>query len=506
MGAPTDIQQAAERIRQKRKQKSPQGTGEKTSFSDSSRLPQSAQIVALIVGNPDATLWHDSEGEGYISMRVADHTEHTPLKSRQLWQYVAGQYYEANGRPPNSSALKDALAVLEYEANRGENYETFIRVAAANGHIYVDLGDATWQAVEITPQGWQIVNNAPIKFLRTKHMLPLPEPQRGGTINQLRPLMNTDNTGFELIVGFLLKCLNPAGADPILMVNGEQGSGKTFQSKQLKRLIDPHVAETRSTPRESKDLYVAARSSWLLAYDNLSFISGELSDAFCGLSTGSAIAGRKLFTDSEEAISKAKRPVIMNGISDIGAMADFMDRVVTVTFNRIEDEARKPEKELEYEFDRIRPLVLGALYDTVSRGLANFNHVKIDRLPRLADFAQWVTACEPESERGSFVQLLFENREQVRGDALSNDPVGQAVVGLMANCAEWKGTANDLLNLIDKLPDIPHGKHWPTDARSTSVKMKRIKPLLYTMGIVIDEKRTSKERTIFITKLPSLSS
>ena len=508
---PEDAAKAGARADQRRKQKKAAALGNGQQANDPNspdkpRIPQAQQIVTLIDGNPDITLWHDTEGEGYITIAVDDHFENMALKSRAFRLLLSGMFCEENdNRPPNSTAVKDALAALEYQALKGEEFTTFIRVAYANGRIYIDLGDPTWRAVEITHEGWKIIDNPPVKFTRTRHMMPLPEPQRGGNIQLLRPLVNTSDEGFTLIVGFMLKCLYTPGGDPILAVSGDQGSGKTFQCKQIKNLIDPSVAETRSAPKEPKDLYVSAQNSHLLLYDNLSYISNDLSDAFCSLSTGNAYAARKLFTDGEEHISKAKRPVIINAIADIGAQPDFMDRSVSVKFNAIDDTARRPEKELLEEFEHIKPLVLGALYDMAAHGLANIEQVKLDRLPRLADFAEWATACEPEEKRGKFVRLIFANRDEVRGDALAADPVGQAIVALIEIQNEWKGTATDLLNRLDNIPDIPHGKHWPSDARALSQRLRRIKPLL-EKRIAVEEKRTASVREIFLTKLPSLPS
>lgn len=43
----------------------------------------------------------------------------------------------------------------------------------------------------------------------------------------------------------------------------------------------------------------------------------------------------------------------------------------------------------------MRPRILGVLLDAVSYGLRTVGHVQLDALPRMADFALWITACEP---------------------------------------------------------------------------------------------------------------
>ncbi len=54
------------------------------------------------------------------------------------------------------------------------------------------------------------------------------------------------------------------------------------------------------------------------------------------------------------------------------------------------------------EFEEARPRILGALLVAIAAGLANLPAITLDQLPRMADFAIWVSACERASglERG----------------------------------------------------------------------------------------------------------
>jgi hypothetical protein len=46
-----------------------------------------------------------------------------------------------------------------------------VRLADYEGSIYLDLCNDDWQAVQITPQGWGIVDDPPIRFRRSRGML-----------------------------------------------------------------------------------------------------------------------------------------------------------------------------------------------------------------------------------------------------------------------------------------------------------------------------------------------
>ena len=76
----------------------------------------------------------------------------------------------------------------------------------------------------------------------------------------------------------------------------------------LRSLVDPRMPDLRAEPREIRDLAIAARGSWLVAFDNISHLPHWLSDALCRLATGGGFATRELYTDFDEALFDALRP------------------------------------------------------------------------------------------------------------------------------------------------------------------------------------------------------
>src|SRR5207253_125311 len=86
------------------------------------------------------------------------------------------------------------------------------RLAEWDGAIYLDLADPDWAAVEITADGWRVVDVPPVQFRRAAGMLPLPRPAPGGHIDALRPFVNVaDDAAWRLLVGWLLAALRPRG-------------------------------------------------------------------------------------------------------------------------------------------------------------------------------------------------------------------------------------------------------------------------------------------------------
>jgi hypothetical protein len=67
-------------------------------------------------------------------------------------------------------------------------------------------------------------------------MLPLPVPERCGSLKTLKPVVNFSNENeFLLIIAWLLAALRPGGPYPLLAISGQQGSAKTVLWKELRR-------------------------------------------------------------------------------------------------------------------------------------------------------------------------------------------------------------------------------------------------------------------------------
>ena len=139
------------------------------------RTPQRDVLIGL---TEFVELWHDAGRTAYASFSVNDHCEHWSVRSRDFRMWLSGRFYEATGSAIGGQALEDGLRILEARAvNEGAFYACFNRTGAADGKMFLDLGDANWHAVEITSDGWSVVGKAPIKLLRSPAMRTLPAPE-----------------------------------------------------------------------------------------------------------------------------------------------------------------------------------------------------------------------------------------------------------------------------------------------------------------------------------------
>jgi hypothetical protein len=165
----------------------------------------------------------------------------------------------------------------------------------------------------------------------------------------------------------------------------------------------------------------------LLAFDNLSGLPARLSDALCRLASGGSFAVRQLYTDEDEVLFQASRPLLVNGIEDVITRADLADRGIFLTLAPIRQQHRRAESELWREFEIARPRILGALFDAAVHGLQTLPSVRLPSLPRMADFALWAAACETALwPAGTFARAYDANRKAAVEDIIEADPVASA--------------------------------------------------------------------------------
>jgi ABC-type phosphonate transport system ATPase subunit len=107
--------------------------------------------------------------------------------------------------------------------------------------------------------------------------------------------------------------LRPLGPYPVLDVIGETGTAKSTLVAVLRTLVDPQEPALRRPPREERDLFIAASTNHVLAYDNLSVMPDWLSDALCRISTGGGYAARMLYTDEMRSYSVAPARLCLTG-------------------------------------------------------------------------------------------------------------------------------------------------------------------------------------------------
>ncbi len=338
-----------------------------------------------------------------------------------------------------------------------------------------------------------MTTDCPVRFYRPPGFGALPEPQVGGDLNRLRDLLSLTDENWVLLLAFLLNCMKPTGPYMMLLVEGEQGSGKSLLCALIKKLIDPSFVEKLRLPKTEHDLMIQASEQRLMVFDNASSVKWDMSDALCSLATGSGFSTRKYYTDNESRSFRYCRPVVINGIGEFANRPDLLERAIQLKLPSMPVEARKTEREIVAEFNELLPGLLGRLFDIVSYALRFFDKVEPPKTIRMADAAQWLVAAEPAAKlpRGTFIQALEAGQVDMMAERAVNDPLAIAIMGVLKGLklagkpAVFQGTVGELHLAIHERAG-GHDRRLPGTPAHLSTALQRLKPMVANIGIMIE--------------------
>ena len=460
------------------------------------RESQSTTLVKIALAN--GTLFHDSE-DCFATVQVREHIETHGLHGRAFRRWLAFEYFRANETAPNAESLSAAINTLAgVAAYRSAEKKVYVRVAQFEGKVYLDLCSTDWRVVQVAGDGWQVIDatDCPVRFRRAHGMQELPDPVPGGRTVELASFLNVAGDDLKLVTAWLVAALRNRGPYPILVLQGEQGTAKSTAARVLRELIDPNAAPLRVSPREPRDLMIAANNSWIISLDNLSIIPDWLSDALCRLATGGGLATRSLYTDADEQIFNAQRPTILNGIEELTTRGDLLDRSIVVYLARIPETRRQTEAVFWESFYSARPRLLGAFLDVTSCAIRNAASITLDWLPRMADFALWIEAAAPALNwsRNEFLRA-YVTSQRAANDLALESAVAEAICRV---ALPWFGTATGLLHELEqKIDDRSRtAKSWPSSGQSLSNRLRRLAPNLLSAGVNVQFTRPGGKRTI----------
>jgi hypothetical protein len=441
-----------------------------------------------------------------------------PIDSRPFRHYLFSQFYERYRFGPTNSALAAAVALLSHQARKQPMRTLNLRVGAHGDTIYVDLADVQWSAVAIDTQGWRHTAKPPAIFRRVAHQHPQVVPQRPPADARLEDLLATfvniprgDVATWLLLKAWLVAAFVPFIPHAVLVVTGDKGASKSTAMRWLRRLIDPSKTELLTVQRDPTELARTLYNHAFAPLDNVSSINGEQSDVLCKAVTGAGMTLRRLYTDNEQFILQMRRVIAINGITLATNASDLLDRSVTLTLERIPEEARQTEAALEAAFETQRPMILGAIFDALSRAMQLHPSVQgtLPRLPRMADFAEWGYAiCEATQSSSTtdngeaFLTAYRANINRGVEEAVTGSPVAMALLYLLEEEAgTWQGTPTQLLGALraraGRVGVDERSRQWPRDPKGLTKRLHQLRSDLLQMGLRWDQQSGGHRKYAF---------
>ena len=452
----------------------------------SNEKPAANKLIELVTD--EFELIRSQQNEAYGVTRTGSVRQVLNLGSKSFADYVASRYYHLHKSAPPEAAFKSALSALVGRAMfEGKQHEIFKRVAMVDGSYWLDLCNPKWEAVQINGNEWTVRSGSDIPlFERSSSFKEIPRPVSGGTLDPLWELLNLEPEDRLLVLAWLLECLRSDTPNVVLELVGEQGSAKSTTQRLLRMLIDPSAANLRTAPKQIDDVWVAANNSYVLSFENISYLPQAFQDALCVLATGGAFASRTLYTNKEEAIIQLCRPIILNGITVNVTAQDLQDRCLHIELPRVE--RRLQLKDVDATFERLHSELLGALLDLFVKVLRVISDVTIpdEDKPRMLDFAYLGEAVfiSHGLAPGEFLSRYKAMRKQGVHRTIESSDVGQALLAFLElGPGYWEGQLGELLRQLER--HKPYGgRNWPQKPKALGDALRRLIPALEVMGFV----------------------
>jgi hypothetical protein len=463
-----------------------------------------ARLIAIAC---EQELFQDDGDDGYAAIKrdggaiLTLKIEASGFRDWLLAEY-GGRFPDnvAGRKVPGSvgeSTVSDAIRTILALARQGEIREVFLRLGWRANRLYLDMATAEPRAIEITADGWAIVADPPVNLVRSPTAKPLPVPSpapRKHVLKELRRFFGfkLKDDRLVLLIGVLMAGLMPRGPYPILIISGEQGSGKTSRSRMVKETLDPTKASVRGRPRTEIDLAISVWRSWIGVFDNLSRLDQNLSDALCRLSEGAGLSKRKFYTDSEEVVIEAARPIILTAIPDIAQSGDAIDRAVLIKCDQLPTKIR--EQVMRDQFEAFRPALLAYLIEAAACALRRYGAmVETHDGLRRGDWCAWVEAAAPALglREGAFAEAYRRNQDQAVRMGLELDPAGAAILDYMAARHVVETRMTDLHAELEAAVRRQHSgrlpMEWPSMVHHFSGRLRRLAPMLRRVGIEFEQ-------------------
>lgn len=454
------------------------------------------RIKKLVVSDNDSS-------QVYALVENNRHNEILDLSNGKAKDWIRYMYYEETGENHSEDAYKNAIALLRSQAiNNGMSHEQiYNRIAMKEDVIYYDLCTIDWKFVRITKDSVEIVDyneSMPIfvrKQQQKEQIMPLFDNK--DSLEELAKLLRIQDKDRQIFKIHLVSMCLEAYPIPLMVILGEHGSIKTTIAKSIKRIIDPSGENISSLPTKIEDLFLHFTNRYLASFDNISWISNEVSDALCRAITGDSQSKRKLYSDSDEVIFSYRRKGILNGIFPPLDKMDLRDRMIRYETLPVVDTERMSESEFNKRFAILLPFVVGQIFSSLQKSMSIYDTIKdeVKYQPRMADFTIYGECISRtlNYEPFSFVENYRQKIEFNIIDVVESYPIIQIIESLMKDRPKYEKTVTDFhkecIHLAEiHMIDIDSKKKisFPTSPNKVKSHIERIKPTLRALGFQVN--------------------
>lgn len=394
--------------------------------------------------------------------------------------------------------------VEEFDAIAFENEETIetqIRYALSKDKKTVWIDQCNGTAVKLSAGKIELTVDVDdgVYFTRPNYQQPMVVPNLNldsegikTAIQEFKTLVNTDINTFFLLVGYMTYVMsNPKARGlpyPILAIQGEKGSGKSFFCNNVLRgMLDPSSMSGLALTRNMDNFMLTINSMYLAVFDNLRSLTKVQSDILCTAATNGSTAKRELYTDTQLTVLQLHSPLVLNGIHDYIKESDLASRCVHVKLQPMQENERRTEEELKAELDVLKPDLFGALLNLSSRALAELPNAMVSYPARMMDFAKWLSTFEVvlNLQDGQLQKVYTNNVKSLMASGTADDSLTIALRQLVGELKGGEALKSTPSALLSKLHEFESSQFLPKGAAALTAKLKGQESSLNANGIFL---------------------
>jgi hypothetical protein len=495
------------KIREEEKENNDNKNDKEESGDSEPHSKSSAEVLLQLATEKIQLLFKDQYGTAYALVHILDHNEILRVESDKFKRYLSKLFYDSTANKiVNVEAINNVTQILHAKAEyEGQTIPLYLRVAwhgsnndSSDGNakniIYYDMTDDKGRFVKISKeeQDWQIINKTPTPLFVRYNQTAQTEPDRNyepDIFDKFLQLTNVkDEQSKVLLKVYIVSLFIPDIPHAILVLHGEKGSAKSTLQQLIKLLVDPAKPALLTIHKDRNEFVQQLYHNYVAFYDNVKHVPYWLSDEACKAVTGIGQTKRKLYSDDDDVVYEYKRCLGFNSINISLTEPDVLDRSILIELTRIAKENRRVESEIIAEFMKLRPKLLGYIFDTLVKALQLKPSINLNDLPRMADFALWGEAISRAMGNTplEFINAYYENIGRQNIEAVESHPLGQAIAKYFErqvdNDNDFKaleGSPAEILEILEVFAeqckiDIQH-KLWPKSPNVLNRRLNQIR-------------------------------
>mgnify|MGYP000270173341 FL=1 len=290
---------------------------------------------------------------------------------------------------------------------------------------------------------------------------------------------------------------------PLGIIMGRRGSGKTFVCKMLNALIDPTVSPIISKPKGVEDFKVLLGNRDNIIFDNYSDnFNQNVSDVLCLSVTGGSSSNRKLYTNGELVHQNLKCGVYVTALDNPVSKTDLSDRSLFFHLERLSSHDRRDEGDLLKEFSNDLPYMYGHIFHIIANVFNKLESTSMFKGSpiRLTSFYKYgqIIAEELGYDAKSFTEALISNKKDSDEDLANDDDLTVLLIEFCKQLGDYEGTMTDFYSYFEANLRVGqlNLENYVAGVASLSKKINQLDEVLFANGISFERKKSNGVRVV----------